>query len=86
MQAADEKEMGIAQQLIDNLTAKFEPEKYTDEYRQALYEIIESKIQGKQVVTQPDVPETNVIDLMEALKASIEKTQDKPKLPKSRAK
>lgn len=73
----DEKEMGIAQQLIDNLSSKFDPSKYTDEYRVALKKIIEDKIAGKEVVSQPDAPETNVIDLMEALKASLEKTEKK---------
>lgn len=73
----DEKEMGIAQQLIDNLSSEFDPSKYTDEYRIALKKIIEDKIAGKEVVSQPDAPETNVIDLMEALKASLEKTEKK---------
>lgn len=73
----DEKEMGIAQQLIDNLSSEFDPSKYTDEYRVALKKIIEDKIAGKEVVSQPDAPETNVIDLMEALKASLEKTEQK---------
>ena len=75
----DEKEMEIAKQLIGNLSAKFEPDKYTDEYRQALREIIDARIAGKEVVTQPEIPETNVIDLMEALKASLEKTEKKTK-------
>lgn len=73
----DEKEMGIAEQLIDNLSSEFDPSKYTDEYRVALRKIIEDKIAGKEVVSQPDAPETNVIDLMEALKASLEKTEKK---------
>ena len=82
------KEMDIAAQLIDNLTATFEPSKYTDEYREALRKMIDDKIKGKEVVAQPDVPETNVIDLMEALKASIEKTEKKTKKasPKKHAK
>ncbi len=78
---ADEREMDIAKQLIDNLTAKFDASKYTDEYREALRGIIEAKIAGREVVAQPEAPESNVIDLMEALKASIEKTQ-KEKAPK----
>lgn len=73
----DEKEMQIAKQLIENLTAAFDPSKYTDEYRVALRAVIDDKIKGKKVVSQPDMPETNVIDLMEALKASIERTEKK---------
>lgn len=80
----DEQEMQIAKQLIGNLEAPFDPSKYTDEYREALRKIIDDKIQGKQVVMQPDAPENNVIDLMEALKASVEKTGKKT--PKKRVK
>lgn len=82
----DAKELDIAKQLIGNLTATFDPAKYTDEYRDALRKIIEAKIQGKEVVSPPESPETNVIDLMEALKASIEKTEKKKAAPKRQAK
>jgi DNA end-binding protein Ku len=78
---ADPKEMEIANQLIGNLTAAFDPAKYTDEYREALHKIIEDRIAGKQVVVQPDMPDTNVIDLMEALKASVAKTEKTAKKP-----
>jgi DNA end-binding protein Ku len=78
----DAREMDIAKQLIDNLTAKFDASKYTDEYREALRGIIEAKIAGREVVAQPEAPESNVIDLMEALKASIEKTQKEKAVPK----
>jgi len=76
---ADPKEMDIAKQLIDNLSAKFDASKYTDEYRAALKKIIDDRIAGKQVVVSPDMPETNVIDLMEALKASVKETEKKTK-------
>ncbi len=72
---ADAREMDIAKQLIDNLTAKFDPSKYTDEYREALRAMIDAKVAGREVVTQPEAHENKVIDLMEALKASIEKTK-----------
>lgn len=77
----DPKEMDIANQLIGNLTAEFDPAKYTDDYRDALHKIIEDRIAGRQVVTQPDMPDTNVIDLMEALKASVAETGKKTKKP-----
>ena len=73
----DEKEMDIAEKLIGNLTAAFDPSKYTDTYREALRRIIDDRIAGRQVVSQPDMPESNVIDLMEALKASVERTEQK---------
>lgn len=77
----DAREMDIAKQLIDNLTAKFDPSKYTDEYREALRAIIDARIAGREVVAQPEAPENKVIDLMEALKASIEKTQKEKQTP-----
>jgi len=84
----DPKEMDIAEKLISNLTTAFDPSKYTDEYREALRKVIDAKIKGKQVVTQPNAPETNVIDLMEALKKSVEQTEKTMKKapPKRRAK
>jgi len=70
------KEIDTAILLIDQLTAKFEPEKYTDEYRTALMDLIESKRTGKEVVTPVDKePTANVTDLMAALQASIDKTK-----------
>ena len=86
----DEKEMDIAEKLISNLTAAFDPSKYTDTYREALRRIIEDRIAGRQVVAQPEAPESNVIDLMEALKASVERTEQqkvqKRTTPKRQAK
>ena len=79
----DEKEMDIAEKLIGNLTASFDPAKYTDTYREALRRIIDDRIAGRQVVSQPDLPESNVIDLMEALKASVERTEQKNKAQKA---
>lgn len=76
-----EKELDTAIMLIDQLTTEFEPEKYTDEYRTALLELIESKRTGQEVVTSKEKePVTNVTDLMAALQASIDRT--KPETPK----
>lgn len=74
----DAKELDIAVKLIDNLTTSFEPEKYTDEYNTVLTEIIQKKIEGKEVKVAPQAPKQNVIDLMEALKASLKETKKKP--------
>lgn len=73
----NEKELDIAVKLIDNLTAKFEPEKYTNEYNTALTELIQKKVEGKEVRVAPEAPKQNVIDLMEALKASLQETKKK---------
>ncbi|MBP2239465.1 DNA end-binding protein Ku [Cytobacillus eiseniae] len=79
------KELDTAILLIDQLTTEFEPEKYTDEYRTALLELIESKRTGQEIVTPVDKAQTsNVTDLMAALQASIDKT--KPKKPAARKK
>jgi DNA end-binding protein Ku len=71
-----ERELETAILLVDQLTTKFEPEKYTDEYRTALLELIDSKRTGQETVTAAakDVA-SNVTDLMAALQASIDRTK-----------
>jgi DNA end-binding protein Ku len=71
-----QKEIDTAIMLIDQLTTVFDPEKYTDEYRTQLMNLIESKRTGKELVT-PKAKErtTNVTDLMAALQASIDRTK-----------
>lgn len=71
----DERELQMAQQLIENLTADFKPEKYKDDYREALLTMIQQKIEGEEVVSAPEAPQRNVIDLMAALQASLNKTE-----------
>ena len=67
-------EMNMALQLIDSLAAKWEPEKYTDEYRDNLLRIIQAKLKGKKPrLKERETPQTaNVVDLMERLRASLE--------------
>ena len=65
-------EIDLAEQFIRQLTAKFEPEQYKDEYQQRVLEMIETKRAGQIVAGQPHKPKlAPVIDLMEALKKSI---------------
>lgn len=78
---ADPKELEIAQKLIDHLTQDFDANKYKDDYRETLKALIEKKIQGKEVEMAPDVPEKNVIDLMEALQASLKESKKKTVKP-----
>ena len=68
-------ELALAQQLIDGLSnAEFEPERYADQYRQRVLELIGGKVEGKEIVTAgPPVQRAQVIDLMEALKESLAK-------------
>ena len=75
-----ERELATAIMLIDQLTTDFEPEKYTDEYRTALLELIESKRSGQETVSAATKEvASNVTDLMAALQASIDRT--KPNKP-----
>jgi DNA end-binding protein Ku len=68
-----ERELKMAESLIEMLYEEFEPEKYTDLYREKLLELIEAKVAGKQLIQSPEAPAPNqVIDLMDALKASLE--------------
>jgi DNA end-binding protein Ku len=70
-----EGELALAQQLIDGLSnAQFEPERYADDYRQRVMDLINGKIEGKEIVAAgPPVQRAQVIDLMEALKESLAK-------------
>jgi len=72
-----ESELNVATQLIDALTHGFEPEKYRNDYREKLMEVIRKKAEGDEIVTRPEVQKTNVIDLMQALQASLQQTQTK---------
>jgi DNA end-binding protein Ku len=65
-------EIDLAEQFIRQLTAKFEPEQYKDEYQQRVLDMIETKRAGQVVAGQPQKAKlAPVIDLMEALKKSI---------------
>ena len=80
----DDRELKMALSLVDMLTGPFEPEEYQDEYRTALLERIEMKLQGKEIQEAPAMPATKVIDLFDALKASLEAAKtSKPSKQKS---
>ncbi len=66
-----EQELEMARQLIENLTAEWNPEEFTDEYREALLTIVEAKISGQEIEVVEAEPTAKVVDLMEALKASV---------------
>ena len=67
-----DKELALAGTLIEALAAKFEPEKYKDTYRENLLGMIQTKIQGQKVVEAPEPHVAPVIDIMEALKRTLE--------------
>jgi DNA end-binding protein Ku len=66
-----EAEKKLATQLIESLAAKFEPEKYKDQYQESMKALIEAKQAGQEVAEVPRAKMAPVIDLMEALKKSI---------------
>lgn len=74
-----DSEIKMAKTIIEGMTGKFDPRDYKDEYREKVRSAIESKIAGKEIVAHKDRGEGKVIDLMEALKKSLELTQ-KPKV------
>ncbi len=67
-----EKELNLAKMLIDSLTAEFEPAKYHDAYRENLKQMIQAKVDGHKIVETPAPHFAPVIDIMEALKKSLE--------------
>lgn len=66
-----EKELSLAKSLIETLAAPFEPQKYKDNYRFQLEQIIEAKQKGKRFVITPAATLAPVIDIMEALQKSL---------------
>ena len=68
-------ELKMAFSLIDAYSEAFAPEKYHDEYREALLELIEAKLENREVVEEPERVASNVTDLMAALRASVEAAQ-----------
>jgi DNA end-binding protein Ku len=76
-----EQELQMARQLIENLTSEWNPDEFTDEYREAMLQIVEAKITGQEIETVTPEPTAKVVDLMEALKASVaaaKKDADEP--------
>jgi DNA end-binding protein Ku len=70
------KELEMARSLVESLADKFRPESYTDAYRTALEDLIERKMRGETRNARRRKPDAKVIDLMEALKASVDKAKN----------
>ena len=83
------KEMDMAKALIGSMSAKWNPEKYRDDYREALMEVIEEKVEagGKEIEEKPKAKKapTKVIDLVEVLQKSLEQAGAAKKKPKRAA-
>jgi DNA end-binding protein Ku len=67
-------EVEMAKSLVENLSAEFDPERYDDTYRSELLELIRSKAEGVPL-PEPHEEEPQVVDLMQALRESVERTQ-----------
>lgn len=88
---ADKDMIEIAHKIIGQKEAGFDPSEFNDRYDDALREMIKAKTKGKKLVSAPEPDDTNVIDLMEALKKSLKgsapgrKTPGKKAAPKKKA-
>jgi DNA end-binding protein Ku len=79
-----ERELAMARQLVETLSGSFDSEKYHDEYREQLRELIDRKAAGEEIVAEPTVEEPGkVLDLMSALEASLARAGAGPDEAKS---
>jgi DNA end-binding protein Ku len=70
-------ELAMASSLIDSMAGSFKPEEFTDNYRAALQEVIDAKVEGREIVAPEEAEEAPAaaVDLMAALKASVERAK-----------
>jgi len=77
-------ELKMAEQLVEAMTDAFDPSKYKDEYREALLQVIEAKVDGQEIAAPEPVAEsTNLVDLMKLLEASVKQATDQKTEPVS---
>jgi DNA end-binding protein Ku len=86
-----DEELKLAVQLVEQIASEeFHPENYEDEVRRRVEEAIQAKVEGQEITAEPsEEPKAKIIDLMDALKASLGKPEKKPakkKAPKKAAK
>jgi DNA end-binding protein Ku len=83
------REMDMARALVDSMSSKWDPEKYHDDYREALMDVIEEKVEsgGKEIDEKPKKAPaaTKVIDLVAVLQQSLAKSQGAKKKPAAKA-
>jgi DNA end-binding protein Ku len=78
-------ELDLARQVIESISGEFDPEEFRNEYRDDLRQMLEAKLGGQEIAKPEPAPETPVIDLMEALKASVAETKKQPAAKKEKA-
>jgi DNA end-binding protein Ku len=71
-------ELELARQVIESISGEFDAEEFRNEYRDDLRQMLEAKLAGHEIAKPEPAPETPVIDLMEALKASVAETKKQP--------
>ncbi len=71
-------ELDLARQVIESIAGDFDPEEFRNEYREDLRQMLEAKLSGQEIARPAPVPETPVVDLMEALKRSVAETKKQP--------
>ncbi len=81
-----DQELTMARQLIDSLTSEWAPEQFHDAYRDALIQIVEAKLNGQEIEVVEPEPAAKVVDLMEALKASVAAAKKDASAPKAAGK
>ena len=74
-------ELELADQVMQSLVAEFDPSELESEYRSNLRAMLEAKLDGQEITKPEPVPETPVVDLMEALKRSVAEAQQRTKAP-----
>ena len=81
-----ERELNMAKQLVESLSAPFDPTKYHDDYRERVMELIEAKAEGQEIAAPAEsAPAAPVVDLMAALEASLAAARPpRPKMGKGR--
>src|SRR5262249_30190243 len=84
-------ELDLARQVIESLVAEFDPQALTSDYRRDLRTMLEAKLAGEEITRPEPAPEAPVVDLMEALRASVADAEsrrpaaeEKPKRPARR--
>jgi DNA end-binding protein Ku len=75
-------ELGLAKQIIQQIASEtWHPEKYKDEVQERMISLIQQKVEGQEITIQPEAPTGKVIDLMEALKASLGMAKQEERKP-----
>ena len=78
--------ISIAQKIIEQQEGPFDPSQFVDRYEEALKALIEAKTKGRQIAKVAEPEDTNVVDLMSALRASLGARENRPDKPTTRAK